>query len=195
MRSENSTFGQHADYQQTYSSAIQQVVQPTAAQEKRRTELRRFNRLVITVPVSLTALAWLLSILGLIWLSIAGEWFAIDTNQTHYRELLSGVADVVTMLLLMPLLLLCALPIVGAVALVVYRKRKKDDSTPSEPSLPLFWRIENKVVMVHDAVARATPKLAKPVINAHSMVSFIKRLVLEVKLFITQEIGRNDDNR
>ena len=118
----------------------------------------------------------------------------MDTNQEYYRGLLSGVADVVTMLLLAPLLLLCALPIAGAVGLVVYRKRKKDDSG-DEASLPLFWKIENKVIMVHNAVARSMPKLARPVINAHSTVAFVRQLVTEVKRFFKQEIGRNDDNR
>lgn len=181
MRTENPPYLQHAEVQQAYPGSIKTAPQPTAAQEERRAQLRRFNRLTITLPVGLTIVLWLALLLAMIWVSIAGEWFAMDTNQAYYRELLSGIADVVTMLLLAPMLLLCALPIAGAIGLMVYRRRKKDDSGDKEPSLPLFWRIENKVIMVHDAVARAVPKLARPVINGHSTIAYLKQLVLEVK--------------
>lgn len=192
MRTENSlTTIEPAAYRPPAAIGARQPKLPTAAQEERRERLKRFNRLVIALPVGLVALLWLALILGMIWLSVAGEWFAMETNQGHYRQLFSGIADIVTMLLLAPMLLLCALPTVGAIALVVYRRQKKTEPDPAEqPKLPIFWRIENKVITLHDAVARTAPKVTRPLIQAHGRVAYIKKFIEELKRILQQEINR-----
>lgn len=195
MSTESTSYLQRADYEHTIQSSPQTAKLPTAAQEARRARLRRFNRLVISIPVGITALGWVALILGLIWLSVAGEWFAMDTNQAHYRQLFSAIADVVTMLMLAPMLLLCALPVVGAVALGVYQRRRRADAAAVPAKLPLFWRIENVVISIHDSVARLMPKLARPVINAHAMAAFVRRFLTEVKQIVSQEKTRNGDDR
>lgn len=169
--------------------------QPTAEQEARAAHLRRFNRLTIYVPLALVALAWIALIVTLLWLSVAGEWFAMETDQANYRQLFSALADIVTILALAPLLLLCALPPVGAIGLVVYRRQRKADASPAAPSLPLFWRIENFVIAAHDRIAAVLPRLAHPVINAHATAAFVNRFVIEIKKIIRQEISRNGDDR
>ena len=117
----------------------------------------------------------------------------METNQGHYRQLFSGVADIVTMLLVAPMLLLCALPTVGAIAFVVYRRKKKAESAPAEPGLPIFWRIENKVIALHDAVARATPKVTQPLINAHGWAAYIKQIIEDFRRILQQERNRYDE--
>lgn len=189
MRIEDTTYGEH--HAQFVERRL--TTKPTAAQELRLKQRKRFNRLVITLPMGLVFFLWIALFLGMIWLSVAGEWFAMDTNQEHYRQLFSGVADVFTMLLLTPMLLLCALPIVGTVGVVVYRRKKRSEDPDTAPKLPLFWRIENKVDDVRDMVARTMPRLAQPVINMHSTVAFVKQLIFELKRFIRQEIFRKDE--
>lgn len=194
MRVENTTHLEPLTYRRQIELEAQPSTQPTPEQEARRARLRRFNRLVIYLPLGLVALAWIALVAILFWLSVAGEWFAIETNQTHYRQLFSAIADIVTMLALMPMLLLCALPPVGAIALVTYRRQRKTEA-PSAPSLPLFWRIENIVRAVRDRTAVTLPRMARPVINAHARSAFIRRFILEVKQIIKQEISRNGDDR
>lgn len=195
MRTENTPYLTASEFQQTVEPRARVVALPTVEQEARRAQRRRFNRLVVTLPVVLVTVAWLVLILTMIWLSIAGSWFAIDTDQERYRALLSGIADIVTILLLTPMLLLCAVPIIGAIAFTVYRRRKKAEAIAAGPSLPLFWRIENIVASVRDSVARTTPKIARPVINAHAMAAFIRRFIFELKQLFTQERIRNDRDR
>lgn len=194
MRVENTSQLEPVTYRQQMELQAPRNTQPTSEQEARRARLRRFNRLVIYLPVGLVTLAWIALVAVLFWLSIVGEWFAIDTDQANYRQLFSGVADTVTILALLPLLLLCALPSVGAIALVVYRRQRKADAPPA-PSLPLLWRIENIIREARDRSAAALPKIARPIINAHATGAFIQRLILELKQIIRQEISRNGDDR
>lgn len=195
MQLENTSQPEPVTYRQQMELEASRSIQPTPEQEARRARLRRFNRLVIYLPVGLVALAWIVLVAALFWLSIAGDWFAIDTDQTTYRHLLSGLADVVTILALLPLLLLCALPSIGAIALVVYRRQRKTAAAPQAPSLPLLWRIENIVRDARDKSAAALPRIARPVINAHATGAFIRKLILELKQIIRQEISRNGDDR
>ncbi len=194
MHVENTSQLEPVTYRQQMELEAPRSTQATPEQEARRARLRRFNRLVIYLPVGLVALAWIVFVALLFWLSIAGEWFAMDTDQLNNRQLFSGLADVVTILALLPLLLLCALPSVGAIALVVYRRQRKT-AAPQAPSLPLLWRIENIVRDARDKSAAALPKIARPVINAHATGAFIRRLILELKQIIRQEIFRNGDDR
>jgi hypothetical protein len=194
MSVDNASLPGQSEYPFAIESAVQPAVQPTAEQLERRQRLRRFNRWVLYVPVGLTFLAWLGLIGGLLWLSVAGDWFAMDTNQTHYRQLLSGVADTLTMIMLTPLLLLCALPTVGAIALVLARRQSAKGAPAGETSLPLLWRIDNIITEIHDTIARTTPRVAKPLIDAHATAAYIKRFILVIKQTISQEILGNDDD-
>lgn len=182
-----------------YRAALQDKsrldVRPSAEQEERRSRLRRFNWWVLYLPVGLVILAWLALIGGLVWLMIVGGWFAMDTNQDYYRQLMSGVADIFTMLMLLPALLLCTIPIVAAVALFVVRRQRASDRQDETPSLPIFWRIENIIITIRDTVARSAPRVARPLINAHATAAFIKRFLIVVKRTFSQEIFGNDDNR
>lgn len=194
MRVENTSQLELITYRQLAELEAPRNVQPTQEQEARRDRLKRFNRLVIYLPLGLVALAWIVLVGVLFWLAIAGEWFAMDTDQARFRQLLSAIADIVTILALAPLLLLCAVPSVGAIGLYVYRRQRKADA-PQAPSLPLFWRIENVVRTIRDRTAATLPKIARPVINAHATGAFIQRLIIEVKQIIRQEIFRNGDDR
>ena len=191
MSVENTPYLRSADRYIT----LQPTLAPTTEQMARRTSLRRFNRLAVYLPLGIAGLAWIVLILGLLWLTVAGDWFAMDTNQAYYRALASGVADTFTILMLTPLLLLCALPAVGTVALVFYRRRRKAASPQTAPSLPLFWRIENFVVSVRDRVESLLPKVANPVISAHSIAAYLNRFFIELKQIVSQEIDRYDHER
>lgn len=196
MSVDNASLRGQSDYPSAVDSGLQPAVEPTAEQLERRRRLRRFNRWVLYVPVGLTFLAWLVLIGALFWLAVAGNWFAMDTNQIHYRQLISGVADTLTMIMMTPLLLLCAIPTVGVIALAVaQRQRAKEAPAGEETSLPLFWKIENIITEIHDTIARTLPRVAKPLIDAHATASYVKRFILVIKRTISQEIFGNDDDR
>lgn len=169
--------------------------QPTAEQLARRQARRRFNRLYVSLPLGLVVLLWIGLIVAMLWLSVVGSWFAIDTRQAYYRSLLSGVADAFTIIMLMPLLLLCALPSAGAVGLYFYNRQSKKEKGPQDESLPILWRVENAISSVRGTTDRLTPKMARPVISAHATVAFARTFLKRLKEIITQEINRYVNNR
>ncbi len=176
-----------------FSWGQNRIIAPTTEQIERRKQRIRFNRLAVTLPMALVSLLWLVAILVMIWLAVAGEWFAVDTRQAHFRQLFSGIADLFTMLLLVPMLLLCALPFVAAIGFVVYRRNKRRELPAEEPTIPILWRVENTVVTVRDTVARTMPKMAQPVLDAHGAAAYIRQMVHGLKRILRQEISGDDE--
>lgn len=166
---------------------------PTAEQQARRLALRRFNRLAVYLPMGLLALLWLSLILGMLWLTVAGSWFNVDTNREYYRGLISGVADAFTVIMLAPLLLLCALPLIGAVAFVIWRRQRRKAQPAGAEKLPLFWRVENIVSALRARVDTTMPKVARPVISTHAMSAYVRTLLAQIKEIVSREINRYVD--
>lgn len=164
--------------------------QPSAEQLARKRRRRRFYRLRAVLPVTLVALLWLGVTLLLLWLAVVGKWFAVDTDQAYYRTLLSGIADIVLILSLLPLLLLCALPSGLAVGLAFYRRSKKRAAPDQPEKLPFFWRVENIVIRVNGRLEEVLPKVARPVASAYALVAFVRAFMRELREIITREINR-----
>jgi hypothetical protein len=166
---------------------------PTAEQIARRTARKRFNRLYVYLPLALVAFLLLLLIVGMLWLTIGGRWFHIDTNQEYYRSLVSGVADAFLVLMLLPLILVCTLPPIGAIGFVVWRRRRRKVEPDGYGKLPLFWRLDNVVTRVQSVTAATTPKLADPVVTVHGAASYIRTLLQEIRKIFSREIDRYVD--
>ena len=164
--------------------------QPSAEQLERRRRRQRFYRLRVILPMAVVALLWLGVTLLLLWLTVVGEWFAMDTNQAYYRTLVSGIADIVLVLSLLPLLLLCALPSALTIGLV-YHRRSKKQAEPRLEKLPLFWRIENVIIRVKERLDEdILPRVAQPVISAYGAVAFVRAFFNQLREIIAREIRR-----
>jgi hypothetical protein len=140
--------------------------------------------------MALIGILWLGLLLGLAWLTVVGDWFAMDTNEAYYRALVSGIADAFTMLMLLPLLLLCAIPSALAVGLLVYRRQRRSERD-TEERLPIFWRVENVLIAVQEQIAAILPQLGRPIISAYAIASFVKTFLLDLKRIITREKKRH----
>lgn len=174
-------------------SPLEAGVVPTEEQQARLRARRRFNRLSIYLPLGLVAFLWLLLVVGLLWLTVAGKWFYIDTNQEYYRGLVSGIADAFTVLMLLPLILLCAVPLVGTVAFVVWRRRSRKPDGDDYGKLTLFWRVDNLITRVRLTAGSVLPKMARPVIYVHGAVAYVRTLLQEIKKIVSREINRYVD--
>lgn len=159
-------------------------IQPTVQQLQRAQALRRFNWLYLYLPLGLFGAVWIGLIGGMIWLTISGRWFAMETNATYYRQLYSGIADGVLILAMTPWLVICALPTLLAVALVINRGQKAQNEASRPEQLPLFWRVENSLDKFYGQIEKTLPKLARPVITAHALVSFLKTILNQIKQLI-----------
>lgn len=170
-------------------------VRPTPEQLERKRTQQRFTRRRVWLPVGIVALLWLLAIVGLLWLTIAGAWFNVDTNQATYRSLVSGAADAVVILSLTPLLLLCALPSVGILALMVQRRRQEPERRSwTERGRGLLWQVENGVAAVEQRLEKdVLPGAARPVTSAYALAAFARTLWKEIAEMISRENKTHDD--
>lgn len=166
---------------------------PTAEQGERLKARRRFNRLYVYLPLGLVAFLWLLLIMGLAWLTVAGRWFYVDTNQEYYRGLVSGVADAVTILMLAPLILLCTLPLAAAVGVAVWRRKRRKEAATPYGALAIFWRIESLISRIGAGIGTFMPRLAQPVISAHAAATYVRVLLQQIKNILSREIDRYVD--
>ena len=170
-------------------------VRPTPEQLERKRKQRRFTRVRVWLPVGIVALLWFLAIIGLLWLTVVGQWFYMDTNQATYRSLVSGAADAVIILSITPLLLMCALPSVGILALMVQRRRQDPEGRSwTESARRLLWRFDNGVMGVRDRLGKdVLPTVARPVISAYALAAFARTLWKQITVLISREKRMHDD--
>ena len=163
-------------------------LQPRPEQLARRERQLRFTGRWVYLPlIALTAL-WVIVIILLLWLALVGE------DVEEYRLALSGVADLVLIAFMTPLVLLCAVPAFGPIALYVYMRRQREGEAPGwfEKLRRIFWRVENVVISVRETLdEKVLPKIAKPVISAYALAAFVRTLLEELGQTIRREINRH----
>ncbi len=134
--------------------------QPTSEQLARAAALRRFNRLVVYLPVLLGALVVLGLFVALIWLAVV---------EADLRPLASATADLLVVLAILPALALSlVLPGLAVAALV---QRKQRDLHPFRSLQTLLWRFDRLIARVQHRTGPIMARLAEPVIAAHAFIA------------------------
>lgn len=164
---------------------------PTAAQLERLAARKRFNRLYVYLPAGIVVLVSLGVVLALLWLTVVGDWFAVDTNQEYFRVLTSGIADALTVLFIAPMLLLCAIPIAIPIGLAIYRRQQKKVAPVGAPQLPLLWRVENRLVSFQRTLnEKVLPRVAQPIASAYAAAAYVRTFFQQLRKIISREINR-----
>lgn len=150
---------------------------PTTLQGNREAALRRFNRLYVYLPIIATTILTLLVAFWLLWQTIISGWFT-ESNVAESRALVSGLADTLVFVFMLPCALLCpALPI-GLFAGIFYAR--KQGVAPINRLQHLLWRLQNLLVTIHDQLSHVTSQIAHKLIHWHSLYSrwqaILKRL-------------------
>lgn len=154
-----------------------QQYQPLPDQLERAAALQRFNRLYIYIPLGVFSLAGLALVVLMLW-------GVLSPNVVGTREFVSGLADLVVIMTVLPLLLLCALVPAAAIGLVVYRRQQPKREHGRFHTL--LWRLDALVTKVQDTVSTTTPKAAAPVIKGHAWMAYIQTLLKSVKKQFTR---------
>lgn len=149
----------------------------TPIQQDRAAALRRFNLFFVYLPVALVLLLVLLLMGFLSWLTIGGG------GDEATRSTVSGVADILTILFILPLTLMCAIVPLGAVGLVIYGRRQK--WAPLRRLQRTLWKAEDAVVKVNVKANEVAPKVARPVISMHAIMAYIERFLSHLKRMLT----------
>ncbi|MCB8926466.1 MAG: hypothetical protein H6652_12665 [Ardenticatenaceae bacterium] len=145
---------------------------PTAVQLERAEALTRFNRWAIYVPLGVLATA----VVGfLIYLLILAVWPPYEDT----RLFLSGVADIILILFMLPVVLLFGLLLAGIFGGAFYWRQSKKET--GEPSLQnkygrlrlLLWKLDQKLSTVYRKVDQVMPKIAQPVMRLNATLAYI----------------------
>lgn len=163
----------------TPSPIVEPEYQPTAVQLERAQALRSFNRLFIYLPLALLALTVVGLAVAMGWLTL----FADTATEMRAREVVSGVADIIVILVTLPLTLVCALLPAAAIGLYVYDRGRERTRIASLQRL--IWRGEAKIYPLVEKLLRLLPKVARPIIKINTTLAYFgvlwarfKRIVL-----------------
>lgn len=160
---------------------------PTAVQLQRANKLKRFNQLAVYLPLGLLTAA----ILGfLIYLLILAIWPPYEDT----RLFLSGVADIILIVFLLPLVLIFGLLVAGMFGGIFYWQQSRKEA--GEPSLQnkygrfrlLLWKLDQKLSGVYRQINRFMPKLAAPIIKFNATIAYFNTWLARLN-------GRSQDNR
>ena len=151
---------------------ITQRVPPTDRQMTRDKALRRFNWLYIYTPIIVVSLVSFGILLLLTWQSLL-------PNSAEKQLFLSGLADLILIYWMCPMVLLLSLgPLSGMYFLY---KRREHGSYVRKPIQRLAWRTDNMIDKSHAKIRETQPKIAKPFVEAQGWIAFLQNLIRGAK--------------
>jgi hypothetical protein len=163
------------------------VFVPTAVQLERVNKLKRFNRWAIYVPLGVLTTA----VLGLlVYLLILAIWPPFE--DTHL--FLSGVADIILILFMLPVVLIFGLLLVGILGGGIYwRKSRKDNGDSSLQKKYgrlrlLLWKLDQKLSVIYQQADTLMPRLAGPVIRFNALTAYINTWLAQ----LMKQLNRHD---
>lgn len=145
---------------------------PTAVQLERAKALKRFNWWAIYVPLGVLATA---VVAFLIYLLILAIW----PPYSDTRLFLSGVADIILIFFMLPVVLLFGLLLAGIFGGAIYWRRSKKET--GEPSLQnkygrlrlLLWKLDQKLSTVYRKIDQLMPQIAQPVVRLNATLAYL----------------------
>lgn len=163
------------------------VFVPTAVQLQRANELKRFNRWRVYVPLGVLTTA----VLGfVIYLLIIAIWPPYEDT----RLFLSGIADIILILFLLPVFVFLGLVLLGIIGGVIYWRQSRKES--GESSLQgkygrlrlLLWKIDQKLSGVYRQADKLMPMAATPIIRFNAFMAYINSWLA----YLTGQLNRHD---
>ena len=145
---------------------------PTAVQLERAKALKRFILWVIYFPVGLVTTAVLALFIYLLFVAVRPPY-------PDSRLFLSGIADVILILALLPLTLIFGLLLLGMVGgLVYWRNSRNQGDSPSLQSKYgrlrlLLWKVDQKLSNIYRRADELLPRIAAPVIQFNAVIAHL----------------------
>jgi hypothetical protein len=146
--------------------------QPTSKQLRRDTDMRRFNRLFVFLPIAFVSG---LVVLTILILSI----YVLSSDPQDYVSGLSAIADSVVIIILIGLMIPMGL-FIALVAAAFFQGRKAG-MAPLRQTQRLFWRLDMLVGRFQRVVFNTVPRLADPFIIVHGRVAFWRVFIRNIK--------------
>lgn len=160
---------------------------PTAVQLERTRSLQRFNLWAVYVPLGVVVTAVLAL---LVYLLIIAIWPPYEDT----RLFLSGIADIILILFMLPVVLVFGLVVAGLIGGGIYwRKSRKESDAPALQKQYgrlrlLLWKVDQKLSSVYRQIDQIMPKVAGPVIRYNAFQAYISTWLDHLK----QQFKRQD---
>lgn len=154
-----------------WSEPVAATFVPTAVQLERTRSLQRFNLWAVYVPLGVVVTAVLAL---LIYLLIIAIWPPYEDT----RLFLSGIADIILILFMLPVVLVFGLVVAGLIGGGIYwRKSRKESDAPALQKQYgrlrlLLWKVDQKLTGVYRQIDQLTPKVAGPVIRYNAFLAY-----------------------
>ena len=145
-------------------------IEPTAVHKERLASRQQFNWYFVYTPIIILSLI-LIILTGLL------IWGAFSPHITGTREFVSGVADIIIILTILPMTLMCLAPPLATIGFIIYRRRKQEERKKYGRLQTLFWRIDNIIDIVQAKIEQILPKIGQPVIRLNAILAFITTLL------------------
>ncbi|MCB8981534.1 MAG: hypothetical protein H6657_29355 [Ardenticatenaceae bacterium] len=145
---------------------------PTAVQLERDRALKRFNLWAVYVPLGVVVTAVLAL---LIYLLIIAIWPPYEDT----RMFLSGIADIILILFMLPVVLIFGLVVAGLIGGGIYWRKSRQESDAPELQKQygrlrlLLWKVDQKLSGIYRQIDQVMPKIAGPVIRYNATLAYI----------------------
>ncbi len=155
-----------------YPPSEQASYSPSPEQLERERALKRFNRLYIYVPVTVAVII----VVVLVVLMLIG---ILAPGLVGANVFLSGLADTILVLWMIPMMVLFALVPIGYVAYLVNRRQRRDQLPPDSPLLRhsraqmAMWQAQNIVDRVGATSEGLSDRIAKPLLRLDSSAAYL----------------------
>ncbi len=140
---------------------------PTLMQEERAKAIRRFNRLFVYAPIVILSLISLAIIVMLLY-------FVVYPPSSETYAIISGIADAVVIMGVLPLIILT-----GALLVIIFSvwvRGRRRGFAPVRGSQRLLWRVEWALSDVQRITGQVANQIVRPFISIHAFAAYIRRL-------------------
>jgi hypothetical protein len=173
---------------QSSLSAITSNFEPRAEQIARAAALRRFNRLYVYLPVGLVTAVVLLISLFLLYLALFPP-----TEDTYL--FLSGLADFVLIMMLLPVVLIFGLVMTAVIGGYIYYNFVMDEAERPIPPAPPYgrvrtflWRIDSLLLLiVLPNLRHYSQRITQPIIRFNGWFAYVQAWLDTLRRLVVRE--------
>jgi hypothetical protein len=161
---------------------------PSSEQLERERQLKRFNRLNIYLPVGIASFF----AIGLLMLMLVGIF---APGLVGAEAFLSGLADTILVLWMLPMTVLCAIGPIAYLAYLINRRQRRSLLPPDSPLLRhsrvqmALWRAQNILDRVERTAESSSERIVQPLIDATVRAAYMQSWLDQVARLI-----RRDEN-
>ena len=148
------------------------VYSPTNEQLEREAALKRYNRLYIYVPVTIAVIF----VIGLIVLMLVGIF---APGLVGADEFLSGLADTILVLWMIPMMVFCAIVPIAYIGYVVNRRQRRNQLPPDSPLLQhrraqmAMWQAQDISERVDEKTDSVTDRIVQPFFSLGRFAAYV----------------------